>query len=76
MTMKMKQTSASNSESTTMEGEGEGGVSDPDGISEQQHWPPSIPTSYITPLTNPAVRAWLRASKELVSMAAVRAEVS
>jgi hypothetical protein len=85
----MKQTGASNSESTTVEGEEEGGGSDCDCISvsdssqsqgpaqpQQQGWPPGIPASYSAPLTNPAVRAWLRASKELVCMATVKAEVS
>jgi hypothetical protein len=43
---------------------------------QQQGWPPSIPSLYSAPYSNPAVRAWLRASKELVCMTTVKAEVS
>jgi hypothetical protein len=42
---------------------------------QQQQWPPGIPAAYAAPLTNPAVRAWLRASRELVLMKTVRDEV-
>jgi hypothetical protein len=52
------------------------GPSQPPLQQQQQQWPPGIPAAYAAPLTNPAVRAWLRASRELVCMRTVRDEVS
>jgi hypothetical protein len=37
-------------------------------MSHLQGWPAGIPAAYTAPLTNPAVRAWLRASRRLQSL--------
>jgi hypothetical protein len=41
----------------------------------REQWPRGIPPAYAAPLTNPAVRAWLRASRELIIMRVLQDEV-